>query len=117
MSIQIRDTSGFFDVKTKIHADGKVEIIRTQDIEAILEDNKAKQNDRSFNNGMSATGDMKHVAKVPLIIWEQWWQKECTRQGKIIPFYGRDMNEIVRCQLNDPANKFLRTGLGEIGKR
>lgn len=114
--ILIRDTNGFFDVKTKIHADGKIEIIRTQDIETILEDNKAKQNNPLFNNGMSKSGDMKHVASVPLIIWEQWWMAECKRQGRTVPFYGKEMNDIARKELNDPHNKFLRTGLGRIGK-
>lgn len=111
-----RDTSGFFDVKTKYHADGNVEIIKTQDVEAIIEENKRKQNDRNFNNGMTQSGDMKHVASIPLIVWDKWHKDEVLRQGKNIPYYGKEMNEIARKHLNDPDNKFLRTGLGEIGK-
>lgn len=70
-----------------------------------------------FNNGMTATGDMKHVARVPLVVWEDWWLEEKKRRGgKHFPLYGKEMNEVARRKLNDPDNKFLRTGLGEIGK-
>lgn len=112
----IRDFTGFFKTETKIHADGTVEVYREQDVENIIEANKRDQVDSNFKNGFSESGDMKHVARVPLIVWEQWWMEACKHHGRNIPYYGREMNEFSRQKLNDPDNRFLRTGLGEIGK-
>lgn len=84
---------------------------RTQDVSAIIDMNKADQNDRSFRNGFTTEGDMKHVARVPLLVLEQW-AKEAGIPKKEV--YGKKMNDVVRKKLNDPDNRFLRTGLGEV---
>lgn len=114
--IIIRDNAGLLKNKTVIGENGLIEMHSSQNITAILDQNKRDQNDSNFRNGYSEDGDMKHVARVPLIIWKQWWIEEKKRQGRTIPLYGKEMNEIVRKKLNDPDNKFLRTGGGEIGR-
>lgn len=86
-------------------------VLRTQDVSGILDKNKADQNDSSFNNGFTPEGDMKHVARVPLLVLEQWAREAGIHKKDV---YGKDMNEVIRRKLNDPDNKFLRTGLGEL---
>lgn len=88
-----------------------INVKRTQDIEGILERNKADQNDKSFLNGYTESRDMKHVARVPLIVLEQWAKKYGLQKNEI---FGEKMTEILRKELNDPDNLFLRTGLGTI---
>jgi len=117
MSHIILDNTGFLKSKTIIHEDGKVEQIHVQDIEKIIDQNKVDQNDSAFKNGYTENSDMKHVARVPLVIWKQWWMEENKRRSKSIPIYGKEMHEVVRRKLNDPDNKFLRTGLGQIGTK
>lgn len=89
-------------------------VIRSQDVESILEANKEQQNDSAFRNGWSESGDMKHVASIPLVIVEEWCKEAGIPKKEI---FGRRMQEVIRKKLNDPENKFLRTGLGEIGAR
>lgn len=86
-------------------------VTRTQDVEKILDQNKRDQNDKSFRNGWSESGDMKHVARIPLIVLEQWAKKHGIPKKDI---FGDKMTEIIRKELNDPDNLFLRTGLGTI---
>lgn len=84
---------------------------RTQDVQGILDRNKSDQNDRSFRNGFTESGDMKHVARIPLIVLEKWAKEVGIPKRKI---YGKEMTEVIRKKLNDPDNKFFRTGLGEV---
>lgn len=84
---------------------------RTQDVSKILDMNKADQADSSFNDGYTEEGDMKHVARVPLLVLEQWAKKHNIAKKDV---YGKEMNDIIRKELNDPDNKFLRTGGGEL---
>ena len=97
--------------KFEIVSDTAFNVLRTQDVSAILDKNKEDQNDSSFNNGYTPSRDMKHVARIPLIVLEQWAKEAGIEKRKI---YGKEMNEIIRRKLNDPDNKFLRTGLGEV---
>lgn len=112
----ITDFSGPIARKRTFTEDGVIQTKSIQDVTKIIEANKAKQNDSQFNNGLTDSGDMKHVASVPLIVWEKWWRDECKRTGVNINIYGPEMDKVAKRQLNDPDNKFLRTGLGEIGK-
>lgn len=93
----------------EIVPDDGFRVKRTQDVQAILDANKERQNDGT--NGWTPSGDMKHVATIPLIVLEQW-AKEAGIKKKDI--YGQEINDLIRRKLNDPDNKFLRTGLGEI---
>lgn len=86
-------------------------VIRTQDVGAILDLNKADQNDPTFRNGFTESGDMKHVARIPLLVLEKWAKEAGIPKRQI---YGKKMTEVIRKKLNDPDNKFLRTGMGEV---
>lgn len=86
-------------------------VLRTQDVAAIIDKNKADQNDPTFRDGFTESGDMKHVARIPLVVLEQWAKKHGIQKREI---YGAKMTEVIRKELNDPDNKFLRTGLGEV---
>ncbi len=86
-------------------------VTRTQDITAILDQNKADQNDSSFRNGFTESGDMKHVARIPLLVLEKWAKEAGIPKRKI---YGKEMSEIIRKKLNDPDNRLFRTGMGEV---
>lgn len=101
----------FISTKMKLLTNGSLLITRTQDVDAIIERNKQDQNDSSFRNGYSQSGDMKHVARIPLIMLEKWAQEAGIPMSKV---YSKEMGEIVRRKLNDPDNKFMRTGLGQI---
>ena len=95
----------------EIVSDTAFNVLRTQDVGGIIEANKRDQNDRDFNNGYTPSRDMKHVARIPLLVLEQWAKEAGIPKRKI---YGKEMNEIIRKKLNDPDNRFLRTGLGEV---
>lgn len=113
----ITDNTGFIQRTINIDDDGKILTKSVQRVADIIDRNKNDQNDPLFNKGYTEGRDMKHVARVPLVILEQWWREENRRRATKIPLYGKEMNEVIRRKLNDPDNKFLRTGLGEIGRR
>jgi len=102
---------GLVTTKIKILSETAFDVERVQDVQPIIEANKRDQADKAFLNGYSESGDLKHVARIPLIILEQW-AKEAGINRKAI--FGPEMSEIIRKKLNDPDNKFLRTGMGEI---
>lgn len=75
---------------------------RLQDVEAILERNKALRNhDDGFNSDRSG----RRVASVPMIVWEMWIKEgmDPTNPG-----------EFLKRKLNDPDFAYLRTSEGRI---
>lgn len=77
-----------------------------QDVEPVIEYNKARQNDGT--GGWSPTRELRHVARIPLGVLQQWIEK-----------YGvdptaRGQEDLLRRLLNDPENKYLRVGTGRI---
>ncbi len=107
----IKEVSQGIITKFELVSGTALNVIRTQDVQPIIDLNKADQNDRDFNNGYTPSRDMQHVARIPLVVLEQWAKEAGIPKAKI---YGKAMNEIIRKKLNDPDNLFLRTGLGEI---
>lgn len=108
--INLLDANG---IKTTFEITGHdtFNVLRSQDVAKIIDRNKADQNDRDFKNGFTQSGDMKHVARIPLVVFEQWAKKYGISKTEMM---GQKGTEIIRKELNDPDNKFLRTGLGEI---
>lgn len=106
--IKIVNNDGFLPTEFKVTRDGGLEIKTYQNITPILEQNKQKQNDSDFNNGYTPSGDMKHVASIPLITLMQW-----AKEAGVNPM-GMEMQEIIRKKLNDPNYVYLRTGKGQI---
>jgi hypothetical protein len=92
-------------VQTRVHyeEDGDRLIIqRIQDVEPILEANKAKANDARTD----WKGEFHHVASIPLVIIEKY------KNEKGIDLM-KDKAAMKRF-LNDPDNKFLRVKPGKI---
>lgn len=83
----------------------KLTLIRTQDVEPILEFNKKLQNDTS----LTRTKDLRRVAKIPMIIIEQW-----LKEGLDLFSNDPEMVRKIKQRLNDPAYRFLRTDISRI---
>lgn len=81
---------------------------RFMDAQKVIDRNRVDQNDSSFNNGYTKSRDMKHVARIPILMLEIW----AKQYG--IPVYSKAMQEITRKKLNDPDLQWLRTGRGRI---
>lgn len=97
-------------VDTRLHYDhdaDRLVVERVQDVEPIL-DYTARL--RALNPaGYSPSRDLKHVAEVPLVLVEKW----ANDAGMSVADWLADP-ELMRRQLNDPANAFLRTGKGRL---
>lgn len=94
-------------VETILHRDAnQIHIERTQDVEPILKQNKARRMAGTKAN-TSKSGDLRHVASIPLTVVEQWM-----KEG--IDPLNPDHADKVAAKLNDPQNAFLRTGGGRV---
>lgn len=80
---------------------------RHQDVEAILEANKALQN-ADDKGWVSRSREMRRVASIPNVIIEKW------RIEKGIDVFNPNHKEAVKRLLNDPEWLYLRTGPGRI---
>lgn len=86
--------------------DGTFAVQATQDVQPILDANKE---DQTFNpSGYSASRDLKHVARIPLVVAEKWLND----YG--VNVLNPDHKAKVRKLLNDRDWLFLRTGQGAI---
>lgn len=83
----------------------RVVVHRRQDVEPILERNKALYNDDA--KGWSPTREWRYVAHIPNIVVEQWM-----KEG--INVYDPNDEKKVIERLNDPAWRYLRTAPGRI---
>ncbi len=102
----------FFDydpitgVKQTYHKQDNGFVIQsTQDVEAVLNHNKRKQNDDS---GHYRNKDLHQVAAIPYVVVEAWWNELGDN-----PFAKHNRNWL-KAKLNDPDNKFLRTKGGKL---
>lgn len=95
------------EVKTNLKLqDGRMFVVRTQDVEPIVEANKRAfdYDDRRFKSE-----SFNHVARIPLVVIEKW----CNDNGVKYQEFMNDEN-ILRKFLNDPDHKFLRTKPGKV---
>lgn len=79
---------------------------RIADVEPVIDLNKQLQRDNP--SGMGASREWKHVAEIPVMVWQIWCQQ-----------YGTDPlakgNEaLLKRLLNDPDNRWLRTSEGRV---
>lgn len=81
-------------------------IVRTQDVEAILDRNKALQN--NGHNGWTTGRNFRHVADIPPVVAEKWLND----YG--IDVLNKDHGPAVRRLLNDPDWAYLRTSGGKL---
>lgn len=91
-------------VQTLYHADGRaLTIERVQDIEPILEHNKAL---RSLEQ-RSDWG--RHVASVPNVVLEKWLNEEWERGNTSMQFGSEEYYAMVERKLQDPQYSAFRT--------
>lgn len=92
---------------TRFHVDVDEYVIENrQDVEPILEWNKAQQN---MSDGYTPSREMRKRASIPLVIWERWLQEGMGKMAK----YERD--KFIRKKLADPENRFFLTHGGNTG--
>ena len=90
--------------------DGRAVIKTSQDTQSIIDHNKQDANSAKTN----WQGDMHHVARIPMIVVEQW-RNELKAQGK------HDTNPLSKAnnsffisKINNGDFKSLRTKLGRV---
>jgi hypothetical protein len=86
-------------------SEGGFLIESVQDVEPILERNKALQN---HHDGYTPSRDFKHVACIPPIVELLW------RSKYGVDVYDKNHQPAVRRLLNDPEWRYLRTSPGRI---
>lgn len=93
------------DVTTEVHVqNGDFTLYREQDCEPILEDAKARHAE-----GVHGTGEMKHAARLPLVIVEKYCNDNNITFDQFMQ--GR---EHIRRVLNDPSLSYFRIWPGRI---
>ena len=93
------------DISTKIIASGEVSgIVRTQDCTAIAEYAKAQH-----NGGYTGTSEVKHAARLPLVIVEQY----CNDSGISFEEFMKNPVHVARC-VKDPKNDAFRIWKGNF---
>jgi hypothetical protein len=90
-------------VFTRAHLDRgerKIHFARVQDVEPILERNKALQ-------GVPQTSDWgRHIASIPNVILEKWMNEEGVNY---LALPADEFARLLRRKLDDPAWRWLRT--------
>lgn len=77
---------------------------RIQDVEPILEANKALY---TSGDGYSPSRELRRVASIPAIVVEQWMQEG-------VNIFDHNCRAEIKRRLNDPVNLFLRTAPGRV---
>lgn len=92
------------DVLTRLHFEGRTIVReRVQDVEPILEHNKALRSQEQHSDWG------RHVASIPNVIYERWFNEEYARGNITLRPYSKEMDEIVARKLKDPEWAWLRT--------
>lgn len=90
-------------IATRVHLDrsaGVVHVERIQDVEPILERNKALQS-------IPQRSDFgRHIASIPNVILERWIHEEGVNY---LALPGEEFARLIRRKLNDPDWRHLRT--------
>lgn len=90
------------DIVTRVHrdkADRRIIFERLQDVEPILDANKALQGERQ-------RGDFRHIAQIPNVILEKWLHEE---GANVLAMGTHEFEAFIRRKLDDQDNAFLRT--------
>jgi len=83
-------------------------IAHSQDVEAIIEHNKALQS-------MPQRSDWgRHVASIPNVIIMQWLDEEARRGNTSLRMFTPEFDELVARKLKDPEWRYLRTDSSHI---
>ena len=102
------------DMKTRMEGrDGKILVVRSQDVAPYLRENARELNSHSdwrpYSSGKKDR-TLRKVAEIPNIVVEQW-----LKEGVNIFSNDPDMQRKVRLKLDDYTNRKLRTMPGKMG--
>jgi len=89
-------------VRTRVHRDGSDRLIhfeRVQDVEPVLESNKARR-------GQRQSGDFRHIASIPNVVLERWMNEEGVNY---LALPADEFARLIRRKLADPEWRWLRT--------
>lgn len=105
------------DITTTFKAEqGKIVVVRSQDVEGYIKRNRAEQAAastwRPYATRRRGDSGLRKVADVPNVVVEQW-----LREGVNVFSNDPDMQKRVRRKLDDYTNKDLRTMPGKMGTR
>ena len=92
-------------LQTRIHLDlnGRdITVERTQDVEDIIERNKALQTIEQRSDWG------RHVASIPVVFLEKWLNEEWARGNTTIRLFDAEFNALLARKLRDPDYRFLR---------
>lgn len=93
-------------VETRVHSfkgDREITFERVQDVEPILERNKALRS-------MPQKSDWgRHVATIPNVIIERWLMEEWARGNTGIRLGSEELKRLIARKIRDPEWAFLRT--------
>lgn len=104
----VERTLGENGIETSEYIDEKgVHVHRVQDVEDVLNENKAAYNSHGdWKSSRYGKGPMHKIASIPIIVVEQW-----LKEG--FDIYTATPQQIRR-KLNDPEYKYLRTIPGKL---
>lgn len=94
------------EIQTRVHSDVSERAYtfeRIQDVEPILERNKALQGEQQRSDWG------RHFASVPAVIVEKWLNEEYARGNTELRFLGPGFDEFIERKLRDPDNRAWRT--------
>ena len=92
-------------MRTEYYSEGRaLTINRVQDVEPIIEDNKRLQLEPQ-----SRKSSFRHIARVPAIILEKWFNEELARGNVSLKWGSKEFDGIIAKKLRDPDWAFLRT--------
>ncbi len=92
-------------MRTEYSKEGRaLTINRVQDVEPILEDNKRLQAE-----AQSRKSSFRHIARIPAVILEKWFNEELARGNVSLKWGSKEFDGIIARKLKDPDWKFLRT--------
>jgi hypothetical protein len=88
--------------------DDKTLVENVQDVEPILEHNKALRAERQKSDWG------RHVASIPNVIMVRWLNEEWARGNSTIRLFGPEMDALVERKLKDPEWAYLRTDSAQV---
>jgi hypothetical protein len=93
-------------IKEIAHTDGETFVLETQqDVREIVEQNKA---DYANTDNRAKWGEMAHVARIPLAVFQELNKKGICRGFMILD------QKAMKAWLNDPENRHFRVRAGTL---
>lgn len=94
-------------VKSEFHLiDGDLTVRRVQDVEDIIERNKALQTE-----SQTWAGTFRHIGTIPNVILERWINESGTN---VLSMGNEEFGQFVKRKLNDPDWRWLKTTSGRV---